>query len=308
MIKIEEMQERIKSDPDRRDVKTCLRESYSLVRGGDALLSIRYLLLGIYGILKIRDLTKPELKFFSEDVLKNVSGIDLMPIVKEATEGKISLSNTLEDKGMKDLFGRLQSITSEIKKIEKRASEDKAVRKKEEIKEVFAAIDKELGKGNVAAAKAKADRLLEKYHKKKVPFLEKIIHIFEENESLKGWWHYFQKCYDPKKLTLEEAKYCAAKVSKMRSLDDPEKATGWYRNTFDYRLRVWELIINEENVETESIIEACYNFAICVYYCREEIDGMVPKIYGRKLIEEGLRFAPDSPHLKKMGKTFGVHV
>ncbi|WP_319779448.1 hypothetical protein [Maridesulfovibrio sp.] len=308
MVKLEEIQKRIKAAPDRKDIKTCLRESYSMVRAGDALLSIKFLLVGIFGIIKIKDLTKPERKIFNEDISKSVSGIDLLPIVKEATEGEMSLITTFEEKGLKELVIRLQSITGEMKKIEQAAIRKKAAKQEQEVKKVFSSIGKELDKGNVAAAKAKADRLLGKDPKQKSHFLEEIINIFEEKSSLKGWWHYFQMRYDPDKCSLEEAKYCAAKVAKMRSLDDPGNSKSWYRNNLDYRLKVWELMLEGGPVENDSVIEACYNLAICVYYCRDNIRGKSPKSFGHDLIEEGLKYAPDSPHLKKMGKTFGVRV
>jgi hypothetical protein len=170
----------------------------------------------------------------------------------------------------------------------------------------LAAISRELEKGHVAAAKNKADRLLASHPKNKSEFLDKIIPIFEEKESIKGWWHYLQLRYDPKECNLEEAKHCASKIAKIKNLDAPENAQDWYRNNMDYRLRVWELTPKEDQAEMDSIIEACYNLAICVYYYRKEINGMRPRIYGRALIEEGLKLAPNSPHLKKMAKTFGV--
>lgn len=135
--------------------------------------------------------------------------------------------------------------------------------------------------------------------KRKSRYLEKIIAIFEEKKFIKGWWHYFQKRYDPKKCTLEEARFCAAKIAKMRALDGPENETAWYRNNLDFRLRVWELTSKDDQAEIEPIIEACYNLAICVYYSKDKIDGKIPKTFGRSLIEEGLKFAPDSSHLKK---------
>lgn len=54
MTKIEEIQKRITTTPSREDVKTCLREAISLARGQDALLSIHYLALSIFGLLKIK--------------------------------------------------------------------------------------------------------------------------------------------------------------------------------------------------------------------------------------------------------------
>jgi hypothetical protein len=306
MIQIEQIQKRITANPNRSDVKTCLREASSMARGGDALLSIKYLIVGIYGILKIRDLTKPEKKTFNDNIYKILGSIDLMPMVKEATEGEGSLTSLLEEKGLKALFSKLQAITKEIKNLEQKAIQLKAQQQKEEIIKNIAAISKELEKGNVGAAKNKADRLLESHPDKKEKFLEKIIEIFAEKESIKGWWHYIQKRYQPDKCNLEEARYCATQISKIRSLDAPENAKNWYRNSLDFRLKVWELTPKDDPNEIDAVIEACYNLAICVYYAQDKINNMVPKQFGRELIEEGLKYAPDSSHLKKMGKTFGV--
>lgn len=308
MDKIEEIQKKIIAAPERTDVKTCLQESSFSARRGDTLLSIKFLVLAIYGVMKIRDLTKPERNTFNDNIGKVLGSMDLMPLVKEATYGKKSLIDTFEEEGLKKLFSRLQTISKDIKKLEKKALQINALEKKEEIRKNFEAISKELEKGNVAAAKNKADRILKNNPKKRSRYLEKIIAIFEEKEVIKGWWHYFQKRYDPKKCTLEEARDCAAKIAKMRSLDDKENEKAWYRNNLDYRLRVWELTPKDDQAEIESVIEACYNLAICVYYYRDKINGKMPKAFGQALIGEGLKLAPDSSHLKKMGKTFGVTV
>ncbi len=308
MIKIEEVQERLARSPDRTDVKACLRESSSVARGGNALSSIRFLLLAIFGILKIRDLTKPEKQNFNENISKILGGIDLIPIVKEATRNESSLTNTFEDKGLKETFARLQKVTKEIKKLEQKATESKALKKREEIQKAILAITKEIEKGNIAAAKNKADRLLEMHPKNKTSSLDRIIEIFEKNESIKGWWYYLQKRYDPAKCTLEEARFCAAQVAKIRSLDDPKNSKDWYRNNLDYRLKVWELTPKEDQAEIDAVIEACYNLAICVYYSIEKIYDKTPKAYGKEIIEEGLKIAPNSTHLIKMGRTFGVRV
>ncbi len=305
MISIKEMQQRVASAPDRSDIKTCLRESNSMARAGDALASINYLLISIYGILKIRDLTKPEKKAFHADIYKVLGGIDLMPRVKEATEDEGSLISLLENKGMKELFSKLQSTIKIIKKLEIKALQLKAKEQEEKIKTAFAGISRELDKGNVAAAKSKADRILEN-NKKKPEYLDRIIDIFEEKESLKGWWHYLQKRYIPQTCSLDEARYCSSKIAKIRSLDVPDNARNWYRNSLDFRLKVWELTLQEDSADTDAVVEACYNLAICVYYMQDRIQGMAPRAFGRELIEKGLEFAPDSSHLKKMGKTFGV--
>ncbi|WP_320175119.1 hypothetical protein [Maridesulfovibrio sp.] len=306
MTRIEEIQKRITTTPNREDIKTCLREAISLARGQDALLSIHYLTLSIFGLLKIKDLTKPEKNAFNDNIGKILGRIDLMPTVKEATSGEASLLTTFETKGLKQIFTRLQELNKDIKRVEKEAKKRKTLENEKKLKVELTAISRELEKGNVAAAKSKADRLIENNPKNKFKFLDQVIPIFEEKESIKGWWHYLQLRYDPKECNLDEAKHCATKVAKIKDLDDPKNAQNWYRNNLDYRLRVWELTSKEDHAEMDAIVEACYNLAICVYYCRDDINGMRPRNFGRSLIEEGLKYAPDSPHLKKMAKTFGV--
>ena len=308
MINIKEMQKRVAGKPERSDIKLCLRESYSMARVGDALSSINYLMISIYGILKIRDLTKPEKKVFHDEIYKVLGGIDLMPSVKEATKGEGSLITLLEQKGLRELFSKLQTTVKVIKSLEKQALQLKAKEKEEKIKAAFAGISRELEKGNVAAAKSKADRLLESNPKRKTELLEQIIEIFGDKQSLKGWWHYLQKRYSPETCTLEEARKCSNQIAQIRSLDAPENARNWYRNGLDFRLKVWELTLQEESSDTDAVVEACYNLAICVYYMQDKVQGMAPRVFGRELIEKGLEFAPNSSHLKKMGKSFGVRV
>ncbi|ACS80525.1 hypothetical protein [Maridesulfovibrio salexigens] len=308
MTKIEEIQKRITTTPSREDVKTCLREAISLARGQDALLSIHYLALSIFGLLKIKDLTKPEKNAFYDNIGKILGRIDLMPVVKEATRDEDSLLTTFESKGLKNIFTRLQKLNKDIKKVEKEADQRKILEDEKKLKVELTAISRELEKGHVAAAKSKADRLIDSHPKNKFEFLDRIIPIFEEKESIKGWWHYLQLRYDPNECNLDEAKHCASKVAKIKTLDDPKNAQDWFRNNLDYRLRVWELTPKEDHAEIDAIVEACYNLAICVYYCRDEINGMRPRNFGRALIEEGLKYAPDSPHLRKMAKTFGVRI
>ncbi|WP_415716810.1 hypothetical protein [Maridesulfovibrio sp.] len=306
MISIKEMQKRVARKPERLDIKSCLRESNSMARGGDALSSINYLMISIFGILKIRDLTKPEKKVFHDDIYKVLGNIDLMPSVIEATQGEGSLITLLEQQGLRELFSKLQATVKVIKNLEKQALQLKAKEKEEKIKAALAGISKELGKGNVAAAKSKADRLLESNSNKKTALLEQVIEIFAEKQSLKGWWHYLQKRYNPESCTLEEARKCANQIAKIRSLDDPENAKNWYRNGLDFRLKIWELTLQEDSSDTDAVVEACYNLAICVYYMQDRVKGMAPRVFGRELIEKGLEFAPTSSHLKKMGKSFGV--
>ncbi|WP_421902539.1 hypothetical protein [Maridesulfovibrio sp.] len=222
MTKIEEIQKRLTTSPDRADVKTCLREANSLARGQDALLSIKFLLLSIFGLLKIKDLTRPERNTFNNDIGKVLGRIDLMPIVKEATRGDSSLMSTFENDGLKNIFTRLQTLTKDIKRVEKEAAQKELLESEKKLNAELAAISRELKKGHVAAAKNKADRLLASHPKNKSEFLDKIIPIFEEKESIKGWWHYLQLRYDPKECNLEEAKHCASKIAKIKNLDAPK--------------------------------------------------------------------------------------
>ncbi|WP_432735963.1 hypothetical protein [Maridesulfovibrio sp. FT414] len=306
MLKLEEIQKRLATTPNRADVKTCLRESHSAARGGNAFLSIKLVLFAIFGLLKIRDLTKPEKNTFNDNISKVLGNIDLIPLVREATEGEESLVNSFEEKGLKDTFTRLQTITNEIKNLEKKAAEKKDLEKKDEVNKFLRAISVELKKGHIAAAKNKADRLLGKYPENKAESLDEIITIFEKHKSLNGWWYYLQKRFNPEECSLEEAKFCAAQIAKIRSLDDPKNTKDWYRNSTDYRLKVWELTPKNDSSEIDSVIEACYNLAICVYYATGKINDKEPKTFGRELIEQGLKVAPDSSHLIKMAKTFGV--
>lgn len=137
MIQIEEIQKRLAANPNRTDVKACLRESNSVARSGDANLSIKYLLLAIFGILKIRDLTKPEKNTFNDNIFKILGSIDLIPLVKEATENEGSLINSFEEKGLKHTFTRLQTIIKQISVLEKKALENKAKKKEAGNREGF---------------------------------------------------------------------------------------------------------------------------------------------------------------------------